>query len=713
MSVPALAALLRRLRWLVDRPERPSPTDADILARFIAERDEAAFELLVWRHGPAVFRLCRRMLRHEQDAEDAFQAAFLTLARRAAAIGKRESVASWLYKVAYRIVLRLQQRRQRHAVLSLDGQQELVAAVDDQGLEADVRMVLDEEVSRLPHKYRAAVVLCYLEGKSNTEAAAELGCPRGTIDSRLAWARQRLRQRLQRRGVGLAVTAVLGLLAGSAHAAQLPGALARATAHLAVQFAGGAAGLASIPSIFLARGVLRAMFLTKLKTAATAVAATALLAAGSWGLLGIPSAEAQVGPPDVKAAEPPDSKAAPAEPVAEVRTLRGHERSVWCVTFSPDGRLLASSAGGTADKPGEVYLWDCATGKLVATTHTEKSVRSIAFSPDGKVLAAAEFDGTVKLRDTVGTVRAILRHPVRGVNAVRFTPDGKLLASASSDRTVRVWDADSGRELRRLEGTEEIYALAVTPAGNVLAAAGKGGIVLFDLASGKILATMKGHEGVVEALAVAPDGKTVVSAGWDRTVRVWDVASGLEVRVLKGHTEQALGVAFSPDGRLLASSSGRRGDSKDEPGPGEIILWDAATGKQVVVLRGHKDRIFSVAFSPDGKWLASGSWDGTVKLWRVSRTAAVATEIVADRLDQLLDQLLQSKRSDDQVLEALYLATLGRLPTDGEKRRAADLERGADRHGHFEAVLRALAGSKECRDHQEALRQRSGPGGPH
>jgi len=325
MSGVDLGSVLRRLRRLFDRPGYPTPTDAEVLARFVAERDEAAFELLVWRHGPTVLSLCRRMLRREQDAEDAFQAAFLTLARRASCIGRRQSVGSWLFKVAFRVALRARERAARRSVVPLAEQPE-PAGPAPAGPDAEVRSFLDEEVSRLPEKYRAAVVLCYLQGKTNTEAARELGCPRGTIDSRLAWARQRLRQRLARRGVSLSLAGLVAVLAPSGGNAAVPAALVPATAHLALLFAtrgAAVAGLASVPSVQLAQGVLRAMFLTKLKRALAVVLAVAAVATGSWGSFRdqdhfgksqLPAAEAP-GQPAVEAPAPPADQHRKDEPI--------------------------------------------------------------------------------------------------------------------------------------------------------------------------------------------------------------------------------------------------------------------------------------------------------------------------------------------------------------------------------------------------------------
>jgi RNA polymerase sigma factor (sigma-70 family) len=181
-------------------------TDAQLLDRFLTKRDEAAFELLVWRHGPMVLRVCRRILRDVHGAEDAFQATFLTLACKAGSIGKQEAVSSWLYKVAYRIALRAQAgvaKRARHEKPMVECLAATGSAPPDEAAWRELGPLLDAEVQRLPEKYRAAFILCYLEGKTNEEAAQELGCPKGTILSRLARARERLRKRLHRRGLAL------------------------------------------------------------------------------------------------------------------------------------------------------------------------------------------------------------------------------------------------------------------------------------------------------------------------------------------------------------------------------------------------------------------------------------------------------------------------------------------------------------------------------
>jgi RNA polymerase sigma factor (sigma-70 family) len=202
MSAAESPSLQDNVRRVVS-PGLVGVPDAELLARFVKECDEAAFELLLWRHGGMVLNLCVRLIGDRQLAEDAFQLTFLTLARKASTVGRGEAVGGWLYRVAYRTALRTRQRTGREQPLPetpLTGSEPDPA---DAAAWRELRPLLDDEVSRLPEKYRTAFVLCYLQGKTNEEAARELGCPKGTVDSRLARARERLRDRLARRGLAM------------------------------------------------------------------------------------------------------------------------------------------------------------------------------------------------------------------------------------------------------------------------------------------------------------------------------------------------------------------------------------------------------------------------------------------------------------------------------------------------------------------------------
>jgi RNA polymerase sigma factor (sigma-70 family) len=309
MSRRHVAPAFRRLRKLIAAPDAEA-SDALLLRRFITQRDESAFELLVWRHGRMVYGLCRRVLGDDHDAEDAFQATLLVLARKAASIGKHESVGSWLYKVAYRVALRARDgalRRARH-----ERQVPEMPPVGDPHPPADpgwaeLRPVLDEELSRLSEKYRAPVVLCYLEGLTHEEAARQLACPVGTVKTRLAQARRLLGAQLTRRGLALAA----GVVAiGTLPAEAAPPALVTATVRAAVvAVAGKVLGdSVSAPVAHLTEGVLRAMMVTKLKGAAV-VLVLGLAVAGVGGA----SLSALAG--DV----PPEEKAKPQTGPAEVR----------------------------------------------------------------------------------------------------------------------------------------------------------------------------------------------------------------------------------------------------------------------------------------------------------------------------------------------------------------------------------------------------------
>jgi RNA polymerase sigma factor (sigma-70 family) len=285
MAGSRLNVLLQQLRGFV-RPPDGGLTDAQLLARWLASRDEAAFELLVWRHGPTVLGVCQRLLRVSQDVEDAFQATFLVFLRKAQTIGKGNAVAGWLYQVAYRVALNARQRSSRQALL--DGQEVLIPAPPTTDLAEwhDVRPVLDDEVSRLPQRYRSVFVLCCLEGKTNEEAARELGVPIGTVLSRLARARARLRSHLTRRGVTLSA----GFLAATGWSAQasasVPACLVVSTmkaALLGTAEQAATAGVITAQAAALTKGALHAMWISKLQTTATAlVLSVALIGGGGW-----------------------------------------------------------------------------------------------------------------------------------------------------------------------------------------------------------------------------------------------------------------------------------------------------------------------------------------------------------------------------------------------------------------------------------------------
>ena len=310
------AAVARYLRRLASLPGVDALTDAQLLEQFVARREAAAFEVLVWRHGPKVLGICRRVLRHEQDAEDAFQATFLVLVRKAAAIGRRQAVGPWLARVAYRLALRakvLSDKRTTREHRPGDGPIDFPSR---ELLWRNVRPILDEEINRLPAKYREPFILCYVDGKTNEEAARELGCPKGTVLSRLAWARERLRQRLTGRGLTLSVGLLAAAITGNAADAGIPGALVHSTLKAALLVAAGRSvgEVASAAVAGLTKGALQSMLWRKLTLVACSVLVCSALGVG--GVLALQpggsrlTSEAAATAKETKA-EPPGKKEEP------------------------------------------------------------------------------------------------------------------------------------------------------------------------------------------------------------------------------------------------------------------------------------------------------------------------------------------------------------------------------------------------------------------
>jgi RNA polymerase sigma factor (sigma-70 family) len=261
----------------------PSPdcdlADRHLLERFVTARDEAAFAALVRRHGPMVLGVCRRLLHDSHEAEDAVQATFLVLVHKARSIGRPELLGAWLHGVAYRTAARARQAARRRA-----REREAAAMADcnpaAEAVWSELRQVLDEELGRLAQKYRAPLVLFYLQGKTTEEVARQLACPKGTVLSRLARGREQLRLRLQRRGVAPSVGLLVGLLAEKAAPAAVPAVVAEEAIKAAVLTgAGKAAGAIPANVAALTEGVLRSMFLSKMKVVAAVVLALSVAVA--------------------------------------------------------------------------------------------------------------------------------------------------------------------------------------------------------------------------------------------------------------------------------------------------------------------------------------------------------------------------------------------------------------------------------------------------
>jgi RNA polymerase sigma factor (sigma-70 family) len=305
-----LTGLLRRLHTgLVPAPN----ADRDALRAFIAHKDESAFAVLVQRHGPMVLRVCQRVLHHAEDAEDAFQATFLVLARKAESIGRSDALSSWLHGVAFRTALRAKRDARRRRARERQSPVSIGPDPAETLAWRDVQILLDAEIRRLPERYRAAFVLCHLDGRTRAEAAAELGIEENTLSSRLARARERLQARLARRGINLtAVLAAVGLTTGST-AMALPTALFDNTIRAACLFATRQppTGISSF-ALQLTDGTIQTMAMTKMKWAVGALAIGGTLAVGTWG------AGQGLGPPQGPRSGPPTAGESPEDKPAAV-----------------------------------------------------------------------------------------------------------------------------------------------------------------------------------------------------------------------------------------------------------------------------------------------------------------------------------------------------------------------------------------------------------
>jgi WD40 repeat protein len=317
-----------------------------------------------------------------------------------------------------------------------------------------------------------------------------------------------------------------------------------------------------------------------------------------------------------------------AQVLNERALLTGHAEGVLCVAFSPDGKLLASACRGYDAKEhehwGDLRLWDLATGKEHAALRSPKSeINGLAFSPNGKMLATVGSDSTVKLWDpAAGKEIATLKGGITNIYCVAFAPDGKKVTAAGYLETC-LWDTATGAVLASFKRRVSGWSPAFSPDLTTLASPDYEDVDLWDVATGNEGLSLQDHRGAVSHLAFSADGKTlaVASARFEEggrylgEVRLWNLPVGKERTTLKPSIGVLWAVALGEDGKTLALLG-----AKDLGAPGEAQLLDTSSGRALgtVPFKGKKGSARCLAFSADGKLLATGCLDGTVRLWDVA-----------------------------------------------------------------------------------------------
>jgi RNA polymerase sigma factor (sigma-70 family) len=628
MPPTTLGIVLSHLRQTHAAAEARDLSDSELLGRFLADREEAAFAILVQRHGPMVLGVCRRVLGNAASAEDAFQATFLVLARRAAAIRASGSLASWLYGVAQRIALKA--KMQALARQKRERQVEIMPRAEplDEVTWTELRSVLDEAIAGLPEKYRAPLVLCYFQGKSYALAAQELGWAKGSLTRRIARGRELLRKQLVQRGITLSAGALATVLCEKVDGAPVGAILTIHTIKAATRVTGGLpvlGGGLSQQAIALSQEAMQPTLKANGKLLLLVLALG--FAAGGVGLAasGGPSTRPESGSNAHALQQQVDGPVQqskklvatdrhgdplPAGALARLGTARFRPGpGTRALAFAPGGQILAS----TSIWGYGVFLWDAASGELKGRLPIEilDECNSLTFSPDGNAVLTNERN----LLDVA--TEKIIRHfdfssRRVGSNCVAISPDGLTVAAESEQdgrSAVVLWELANGRVLHRLDGhTGFVRGLAFAGDSKTLASASDDKTVrLWDVATGRELRRLEGHQKGVTAVAFAPRGSLLASAACDGATRLWDATTGTLLHELKG-TAGDPQIAFAPDGKLLAVADGRM-----------IGLWDMGTGKELRRWQAHSSSIRSLAFAPDGKMLASaGNFDHAIRRWHTA-----------------------------------------------------------------------------------------------
>lgn len=635
MPDTSLHTTLQQFCLLVSPNDLGIVNDAQLLERFVVNRDEAAFATLVQRHGAMVLSVCRRVLHHCEDAEDVFQATFLLLARNGASIRNGDVVGSWLHSVAHRLAQRVLNQRmtrqihERH-VGSMKNQRTV-----SRNRTHELQAMLDVTLQEIPAKYRAALVLCYMEGKTQDAAAQQLGCPLATLRNWVNRGRKALQRRLQRRGFKLTIEGLVTAFVAANAAASVPTRLFVPTMQAALAIAEGkeTSGIitASVASL-LAEGI-QGLFAAKAKMVALLCLLSTLVMSGAVALARQHSnrvelqanEEAQIGfvlakaEQEKKTGEPRRALAdrygdpLPTGALARFGTVRfRHDGMIRCTAISPDGHLIA--AGGL----NSIQIFNAETGQTLHHINgTSNTVQALAFTPDNKQLAS--FDRNMMVRftdtDTGKTVKdfKLLQNARPGSGSTNsflaFCPDGKaFILKDGSEAVVRLMDSTNGQEIRSFRSDGYLYGVALSPDGNLLSTLAQNGLVrIWEVATGRERQVLKIESQARGGLAFAPDSKTL-AGGDGGSISLWDVATGRVLKTLNGRIAETTirnangnsrvirdfspgaitSLDYSSDGKRLVASHGAT-----------VIILDLTTGQQAKPVSHASAR--TVHFLPDGK----------------------------------------------------------------------------------------------------------------
>jgi RNA polymerase sigma factor (sigma-70 family) len=735
------AGVLSYLRHLLPTAEAVI-SDGELLRRFAATREPTAFTELLLRHGPLVWGVCRRVLGNVPAAEDAFQATFLQLAQRAAALRRDAPLAGWLHTVAARLARRARLAEERRRRRERATRPATPAPADDLTWR-ELRQILDAEIARLPGPYRQPLILCYLENRPQAEAARRLGLAPAVLRGRLERGRQKLRRRLEKLGLPLASALLL------AHTDSLPAALAQTTLQTVCSALAGEPVSPAVAT--LAAGTT---LLTRVKIG---LVAAALLVAVGVGIGGATRrAEPAVAPPlsAPRAARPSvDALGDPLPPGAILRLgTRRHRVQNGPLAWHglPDGKsyLVYQRLGDVA----EVRRFDAATGRAVESWPVPAKHHVVAFSPDGRhVLMSTNFifytgirlPGEKETQEWVLALYDLAKRRVvwknsekleqkdwKYVDQARFSADGKWVATTGrfGSGPLRLWDAATGKERWEHKQDQALDVLGFAEGGKALVVrrGSDNTISLFDRDTGKprrSFPTMPPAQ--TQQCGLAPDGSAVLFGTQGPSVRAWDVATGKERSALGGHKQGARCFAFAPDGKTVVTGGngpfalahawpsgkavrtiglGRGGVERlalsGDGGRLEVLFWgeqalhfyDLKTGKALPApSEGHQAGVHGVALAPGGALVSFGK-DATVRTWDVAAGKAVGRlSVEQDRNTGGLavsrdGRLLATPSSDNAAVRVRERAT-------GKLVRTLPAEPTVARHLVFSPDGRWLAGA--------------------